>query len=157
MSAIGSTDDSLVGLRGLMLSLRRVIEEQTGLVCSSHIIDHTGNTAASMMNDTFSLELQTANAEQYREDVALRLRHALGVTLCWKLNPSDAFESQQACLAVEEQVIRALSERIATAEVRVVFENTARTLSAHREYLLSRLTFRVEHDWYSQPLSSAYA
>lgn len=148
-----STDTSLVGLRELYQRVVTVIEAQTVAVASSYVIDHSGNTPSHLVDDTFSVDLQTANTGKYREDTAIRMGHELAVVLVRKLAPGDQASSYVEALQREEEIIRALMERVATVEIRVVYRSTSRALSPSREYLVSRLVCGVEHDWYSQPLS----
>ena len=153
MSAIESTDDALVGLPALMALVKSVIEAQTTARCSKFVIDHSGNTPSHLIDETFSLDLQSENTDKYREDVAIRAGHSLVVTTIRKLRPQDQFASQLDGLRREEEIMRALSERVATVEVRVVYRSTARALSPSREYLITRIAFGIEHDWWSQPMS----
>lgn len=150
MSAIESTDEALVGLGAVLIRIRDVIEKHTPARCSKYIIDHSGNTPSHLINDTFSLEFQSANTGAYRDETAIRARHAVTVTVLRKLRPADQFADQLAGVAREEQIMRALGDHAATAEVRVGYEGADRTLSPTREYLISQVKFNVEHDWWSQ-------
>lgn len=154
MSAWESTDDALVSLPALIQRIRDVIEAQTVARCSKYVIDHSGNTPSHLVDDTFSLDLQSENTGKYREDSAIRAGHSLTVTCLRKLRPQDQFASQLDGLRREEEIMRALSERVATAEIRVVFRNTTRALSPTREYSITRLTFSIEHDWWDQPMNT---
>ncbi len=145
---------SLVSLPEMMTRLRTYLEA-SGLTCSRYIIDHTGNTASHLINDTFSLDVQTDNSGIYRDEAPIRFRHSATATIVWKMTPSEQFDSQLAAMAREEDVIRSVGLQGTTAEMRIAFERTGRTLSPARDFLISRIAFRVEHDWYGAPLETA--
>ena len=151
------SDPAVLSMAEVVTTIRDVIAAQAGLVPSKHIIDHSGNTAGALLNKTFSLDLQTDNTGKFRDDVAIRMGHDLAVTVVWLLRPSDQTTSQIEALTVEQLVMRAMLEQVATSELRATYVRTSRALSAQREYLILTLTFRLEHDWYSQPLASAFA
>jgi hypothetical protein len=152
MSTFSPSSDSLVGFPELLRRLRFYLE-QSGLTCSKYIIDHSGNTAAHLVNDTFSIDMQTANTGEYRDVTPARIEHTVGINIVWKMMPvNDQFEALAKELAAEEPLLRSVLVQATTAEVRVTYVSTARNLSPAREYLLVRHTFRVVHDWYGEPM-----
>ena len=151
MSTYTASEEALVSLPELMRRLRSVLES-TGLVCSPYVIDHSGNTPSHLINETFSLDLQSENTGENRDTTPIRMGHTLAVTMVYKLRPSDQFESQMESLAREEDIMRTVGEQVDTGEIRVTYATTTRALSPAREHLISRLTFRIKHDWYGQPL-----
>jgi hypothetical protein len=149
---VSTIDYSLVGFGEVLVRIRATLE-QSGLTCSKYIIDHSGNTASHLVNETFSLDIQTANEDIYRDASPLRIGHAVGIVVVWKNLPAnDQFAALVSELANEENLIRPVLLQTNTAEMRAYYVATARTLSPSREYLLTRITLRVVHDWYGEPL-----
>ena len=149
---MSTTDYALVGFGELLIRIARTLEG-SGLTCSKYIIDHSGNTASHLVNDTFSLDIQTANEDTYRDNTPLRIGHNVGVVVVWKNTPAnDQLASLVSELGKEENLIRQVLLQSNTREIRAYYAATSRNLSPSREYLLIRHTFRVVHDWYGEPL-----
>lgn len=150
-----STDASLVGFAAVVQAMRKVIESQCGLAMSPKMIDHTGSTPGGLIDDTFSLDVQSENTDKYREDSVIRAGHALRVIVARRFNAADELADYIAAMRFEEEIIRALAERVATYDVGVAWRRTERTRSVGGEYLIVTITLYCEHDWYSQPLAVA--
>lgn len=143
---------SLVGWPEVLIRLRRYFEE-SGLQCSKYLIDHSGNTPSHLVSDTFSLDVQTASDDVYRDVTPLRAAHTVGVTIVTKVAPAnDQFKALTTELGREEAQLRRVLPQANTAEIRTYYVGTSRTLSPSREYLIVRHTLRAVHDWYGEPL-----
>ena len=144
-------DLAYVGLPEVLLRLRTILEE-SGLRCSPYIIDHSGNTASHLVNETFSLAATQQNTGIYRDVTPLRVQHTVTATIVWKMKPSDQFAEQIRVLAAVENLIRVVHLQSRTIEIRVTWQSTTPTLSPTREFLITPIAFAVEHDWYGEPL-----
>lgn len=131
------------------------IIESVGLRVSPYLIDHTGNTPSHLIDETFSLDLQTSNAETYRDVTEMRISHALTVTMLRKLAAPSQSADQRAALVTAQAIVRALNDAMATDELRVAFIRSSPSLTADRAFLVTRLEFRLTHDWYAQPLGGS--
>lgn len=146
-------DYGYVGWAELLRRLRSLLEG-TGLTCSKYIIDHSGNTPSHLVNDTFSLDIQTLNTGEYRDVTPMQAQHTIGIVVVWKVAPAnDQFTALTTELDREETLLRSVLSQADTAEVRVVYQDTNRTLSPDRAYLVVRHTLTATHDWYGEPQS----
>lgn len=155
MAAITPTDAACLGWSDVLDTCVRLVESGAGLVVSPYIIDHTGNTASHLIDSTFSVEFQTDNTGKYRGGDGDRMGHLLVLTHVKKLATKGQYDSQREAIRKSEDIVRVLGVQADTAELRVTFLDDSRSLTFDRAYLVSRLTFRLEHDWYAQPLDAA--
>jgi hypothetical protein len=131
------------------------VAQGAGLRLSPYLVDHTGNTPSHLIDSTFSLEDQIANDDAYRDLTEMRLAHTLTITFLKKLNAHDQAADQKDALRTAQRIVRALNDAVALGELRVSFRGAVPSLTADRTFLATRLTFRLVHDWYAQPLGGA--
>lgn len=155
MGAITATDAACLGWADVLDACVRLVESGAGLTASPYIIDHTGNTPSHLIDSTFSVEFQTDNTGKYRGGDADRMGHLLSITHVKKLATKGQYTSQAEAIRTSETITRVLGVQADTAELRVTFLDDVRSLTFDRAYLVSRLTFRLEHDWYAQPLDAS--
>lgn len=148
---MSTTDPAYHGVGAVLLLLRQTLEG-SGLECSPYIIDHTGNTPGHLIEDTFSLAYSSRNAGTYRDVTPMRMVHTVTVTTVGRLNGSDSFSDTVRLAAKSEDLVRAVHLQSRTGEVRVRVETIDPALSPTREFLITRIAFTVEHDWYGEPL-----
>lgn len=135
--------------------VRELVAQGAGLRPSPYLIDHTGNTPSHLIDSTFSLEDQIANDDAYRDLTEMRLAHTTTITFLKKLNAHDQAADQNDALRTAQRIVRALNDSAGLGEIRVSFRGMAPSLTADRTFLATRLTFKLVHDWYAQPLGGA--
>jgi len=146
-----NNDPAYHGIGAVMLLLRATLEG-SGLECSPYIIDHTGNTPSHLIDSTFSLAYTTRNTGLYRDVTPMRMGHTVTVTTVGRLNTADAFSDMLAHAARSENLARSVHIQSRTGDIRVRLETIDPALSPTREFLITRIAFTVEHDWYGEPL-----
>lgn len=133
----------------LWVTVEAVVEDATQLTHSDTILDPR-DRPQTHLDRLFSIDLQTRNAELYRDQSTPGARLAVSMTLrcAWRLNPKNHAAVVQRALDDEEAAIAAICTGAdAPLNVcRVIYKATRRQVSAAREWLFSDVLFDVEMD-----------
>jgi len=139
MPATKTFSDMLQGLADT------IVDTTTMKLCPNIITPQSIPTTGT--DTMFSLDIQTANTNKYRDRDEVRVGHVLLVRFLKRLNMTDAFRSQKEALDLEERLIQALLDQSANPSIRVLYQNTRRSLTPTREHLLVEISFGIEQDF----------
>lgn len=126
-------------------AIKDAIETVPDMTLSPLLWDASG-TPQTLTDCTYTLQVQSANTQKYRDRVRERIGHEVTVGIMFEVSMSDPFGTLTHVLDVEEQVMEAVLDQSKVPALFARYDATARTLLPTREWLLSEITFQVEGD-----------
>lgn len=104
------------------------------------------NTPNTRTENTFSITLQTANTDKFRDRSGgtMRIGHDLTVSLLCRIKPNDQQDAYLDAIDLEERVIIAVMRQSALPRERTLYAQTRRTLTPAGEYVLIEIDFDIE-------------
>lgn len=108
------------------------------------------NIPNTITETVFSVTMQTQNTNKFRDKSPgghMRLEHALTVSLLCRIYPNNQMQGYTNAIDIEETIITALLIQSNLPALRVLFEDTTRSLQTNNEYLLTEINFSIEQSF----------
>jgi len=104
------------------------------------------NTPNTRAENVFSVTLQTANTDKFRDRSGgtMRIGHDLTVSILSRIKPNDQQDAYLDAIDLEEKVIIAVIRQSALPRERTLYESTRRTLAPSGEYVMIEINFDIE-------------